>query len=462
MERERFTEMTKNLKQLSEAGVLGLDGTAGVSVFLFAHCGATMELADELFKMGIRPSAILDNNPDKYGLDYKGIPVCEPQVAVNGVNTTAEPDKGAESEEEKYVGAERGKDAIILIVSRFYEQMASQMRGLGFKGRIDKLTDYNTYAEYSLSPDTLIRKSERLNRGLERLKRIKNKHPGAFVVFCPFPALGDVYFCMSYLKPYMTLNGYDKCLVCVVGNAQKQVVELFDYAYVLKLEQKDMDEAIQAVIYTDDPECYIVHQDRPYVVDLHRALYKKCIPLETVYKCGIFGLSQDTEPVEPVNWEEFKYPTASLCSGEDGKDGRAADEKDTAIKTVIISPYAKSVALLPESLWSDLVDDLTERGYEIYTNVVGDEKQLEGTKPISPTIAEMKTAVEQAELFIGIRSGMCDVIKTAGCRKIALYPDYYYCDTKWKSIDIYSIEGFENIVIKDGDTWEEVKKRVKL
>lgn len=444
MERERYIEMMENLKRLADEGVLVSAETVGTSaprIFLFAHCGATMELADEVLKMGIKPVGLLDNNPDKYGLDYKGIPVCEPQSAVRD---------------------ESSDNAVILIVSRFYEQMAAQMRGLGFTGRIEKLTDYNTYAEYSLSPDTLIRKSERLKRGLERLKSIKDSYPDHFIVLCPFPALGDIYFCMSYLKPFLDSIGYGKndagsssdedadngkyeCLVCVVGNAQRQLAELFDYAEILKLDQKDMDEAIQAVIYTDDQECFIAHQDRPYVVDLHRALYKKCIPLETVYKCGIFGLPQDTEPVEPLNWDGFKYSENVSCG-----------------KTAIISPYAKSVASLPENLWTDIVEDLKQQGYELFTNVCGDEKPLQGTKPISPTIAEMKSAVEQAGLFIGIRSGMCDVIKTADCKKIALYPDYYYCDTKWKSIDMYSINGFENIVVKDGDSWEEVKRRVKL
>ena len=429
--------MTENLTRLSDEGVL-----EDRDIYLFAHCGATMELADELFKMKINPVAILDNNPAKYGMDYKGIPVCEPS------------------------SARASQDAVILIVSRFYEQMASQMRSLGFKGRIEKLTDYNSYAEYSLSLETLIRKSERLKRGIERLKEIKAGHHDCFIVFCPFPALGDVYFCMSYLKAYLDVIGKgcannsaeadDRsgdssdsrlssrasvgCLVCVVGNAQRQVAELFDYTDVLMLSQKDMDEAIQAVIYTGDPDCYIAHQDRPYVVDLHKALFKKCIPLETVYKCGIFGLPQDTRPTLPVKWEKFEYP------------------EGVGDRTAIISPYAKSVASLPEGLWADVVDDLKDSGYRIFTNVSGDEKPLDGTEAISPKIAEMRSAVEQAGLFIGIRSGMCDVIKTADCRRIALYPDYFYCDTKWKSIDMYSIDGFENVVVEDGDTWEDVKK----
>lgn len=92
MERERYIEMMENLKRLAYECVLAADGSTeasiespgavGASVFLFAHCEATMELADELLKMGIKPVAILDNNPDKYGLDYKGISACDPLSAV--------------------------------------------------------------------------------------------------------------------------------------------------------------------------------------------------------------------------------------------------------------------------------------------------------------------------------------------------------------------------------------------
>lgn len=227
MERECFDEMKINLARLSEAGVIG---TSGAPVFLFAHCGATMELADELLKMEIKPVAILDNNPDKYGLNYKGIPVCEPQVAMRNTDSETVMESLTAT---NAMPAFRSEDAVILIVSRFYEQMASQMRSMGFAGRIEKLTDYNTYAEYSLEPDALIRKSGRLNRGIEKLKYIKSEHKDYFVVLCPFPALGDIYFCMSYLKPYLGMVGREKCLVCVVGNAQKQVAELFGYPFSL-------------------------------------------------------------------------------------------------------------------------------------------------------------------------------------------------------------------------------------
>ena len=123
-------------------------------------------------------------------------------------------------------------------------------------------------------------------------------------------------------------------------------------------------------------------------------------------------------------------------------------------KAVIFSPYAKSVTSFPEAVWEQIVACCTDRGYQCFTNVAGEEKPLPGTEAISPRIAEMKSVVERAGTFVGIRSGLCDVIRSVNARKIALYPDYNYSDTKWKAIDIYALAGWENIVRKEDGTWE--------
>ena len=85
--------------------------------------------------------------------------------------------------------------------------------------------------------------------------------------------------------------------------------------------------------------------------------------------------------------------------------------------------------------------------------MAGEEKALPGTLPVSPAINEIQSVVEHAGLFIGIRSGLCDVIREASCRKIALYPDYHYCDTKWKAVEMYGLAGWENIVVGEGFQW---------
>ena len=110
--------------------------------------------------------------------------------------------------------------------------------------------------------------------------------------------------------------------------------------------------------------------------------------------------------------------------------------------------------MLPEGVWEQIAKIYIQKGYRCFTNVAEEgEKPISGTVGISPQIAELQSIVEKAGTFIGIRSGICDVLKYAECRKIALYPDYNYSDTKWKAIDMYFLDGWENIVVKDGFQW---------
>lgn len=412
MDREHYAEMCANLRELTAR-----QGIQGKRVYLFGHCNATEELADLLIQQGFTVSAILDNNAAKYGKTYREIPIVPP-VAI------------LEEDAEK---------TIVCIVARAYAAMNEQLRCLGFNGAVVKLVDYNSYAEYSLSEDTILRKRERLERGKELKEELESRYPGCFKVLCPFPALGDVFFALSYLPYYLEKREIDRerVVYCVVGTACGQVVSLFRASdNMVCLPQKDMDKLVQACLYTEDDNSFIAHQDRPYVVNLHRALYLKCIPLEMIYRCGVFGLPADTEPVRPASLQE--YPGLDRI-----RRGRA----------VILSPYAKSVTALPEGVWSEIVADYQRRGFQCFTNVVGDEKPLEGTDGISPAITQLQSLVEWAGNFVGIRSGLCDVIKYADCDKVALFPDYQYCDTRWKAIDMYAIDGWKNIVVKDDFVW---------
>lgn len=410
MDRPHYEEMVGNLNELLEK-----DAIRNKKIYLFGHCNATEELADLLLERGFAVTAILDNNTAKHGKDYRDIAILPPQDVLH----------------------EEPEDTVICIAARAYAAMKDQLRRIGYKGQIHRLVDYNSYAEYSLSEDTIAEKTIRVERGIELLQKIKEKYPGYFRILCPFSALGDIFIMMSYLPYFLKKRGISRCVIGVVGNACAQVARMFGTDPVEVFTQKDMDETIQAVLYTNDSDSYIAHQDRPYVVDLHRALYTKCIPLEQIYCCGVFGLPEDTVPRKPAELKQYS--------------GTERIERGNA---VLFSPYAKSVTALPDTLWEQIVDNYLKRGYQCFTNVVGDEQPLAGTQPISPKIAEIQSLAEYAGTFIGIRSGICDVLKYAKCKKAALYPDYNYCDTQWKAIDMYAIAGWENIVVGEDFQWK--------
>ena len=410
MDKLHFEELKKNLSEMECSGEL-----TNKRIYVFGHCNASEVLVDCLLEKGYNLSSILDNNVAKQGSSYKGIQIVSPTKILE----------------------EESTECLVCIVARAYAAMVDQLKHLGYKGQIRKLVDYNSYADYSLSQDTVERMWLRVERGKEQLARLRERYPGYLKILCPFAALGDVYYMMSYLPHYLKKRNALGCVIGVIGNACANVVRLFG-AYNLEVfSQKDMDEIIQAALYTQDVQTFIPHQDRPYVVDLHKALYVKKISFEQIYCCGVFGLPADTQPYVPGCFKKYK----DLDSVKAGK-------------TVILSPSAKSVTALPNGLWMQIVKDYKSKGYQCFTNVVGEEKPLEGTSPISPAISEIRSVVEKAGIFIGIRSGLCDVLRTAKAEKIALYPDYNYSDTKWKAIDIYSIEGWENIEVKDGFEWK--------
>lgn len=412
MDREYYAEMCANLDTLIVS-----KNIQGKNIYLFGHCNATEELVNLLIEKNFAVKAILDNNAVKHGKTCCGIPIVPPQAVL----------------------VEEAERTVICIVARAYAAMHAQLRELGFAGDVVKLVDYNSYAEYSLSDDTLSRKKQRLERGIHRKEELEQKYPGYFKILCPFCALGDVFFAMSYMPHFAKKCGIcmEKIVYCVIGNACGQVVSLFGAdKHVECFSQKDMDELVQACLYTEDVNSFIAHQDRPYVVNLHRALYLKCIPLEVIYRCGVFGLPVDTEPVKPENLQT--YP------------GLEHIERGSA---VVFSPYAKSVAELPAAVWSEIVSDYRARGYQCFTNIAGQEKPLNGTIGLSPALTQLQSLVEWAGAFVGIRSGLCDILKYANCDKTALFPDYNYSDTRWKAIDMYFIDGWRNLVVKDGFVW---------
>lgn len=411
MQRTYYKEMLSNLDKLIQSHAI-----QGKKIYLFGHCNATEELADALLDRGGFVTAILDNNPAKHGKAYGGIAIVPPEaVLVEGQEQT-----------------------VVCIAARAYEAMAAQLGRLGYAGQIKKMVDYNSYAEYSLSEDTIARKKQRVESGSILLHKLKGKYPDRLKILCPFSALGDICLMMSYLPYFLKKRKAEKYVIGVVGDGCAEVARMFGAPSMEVFAQKEMDETIQAALYTGADDVFIPHQDRPYVVNLPKALYIKCIPLEQMYRCGVFGLPDTARPYKPSRLKPYRG------LGEI-RHGHA----------VILSPYAKSVTMLKLDVWAKITDYYLDKGFQCFTNVSGDEEPLPGTLPISPPIPEMQSAVEKAGTFIGIRSGLCDVLKYAKCRKVALYPDYNYCDTRWKAIDIYKIEGWENIVVEDGFQWED-------
>jgi len=110
-------------------------------------------------------------------------------------------------------------------------------------------------------------------------------------------------------------------------------------------------------------------------------------------------------------------------------------------KVVIISPYSYSSSLnLKEFFWIELAENLRKLGYIVMTNASKREDVINGTIRINFDFQKLLLIAEEIGFFIGIRSGLFDIISSANCRKIILYPKLTYplSGIKYKDMDILS------------------------
>jgi hypothetical protein len=122
--------------------------------------------------------------------------------------------------------------------------------------------------------------------------------------------------------------------------------------------------------------------------------------------------------------------------------------------TIIIFPNALSTISLPKESWVRLVKGIKSRGFSVATSVTGNESGIPGSVPLHFSLDEAHSIVQAAGWFVAIRSGICDFLSSANCKKTILYPkysDYYHIGefneniNKFRMIKNLSLPNTKNI-----------------
>lgn len=91
-------------------------------------------------------------------------------------------------------------------------------------------------------------------------------------------------------------------------------------------------------------------------------------------------------------------------------------------KTVLLSPFATCADEISERFWAGLAKLLAGKGYSVCTNCSKQEEAVKGTKSIFLPYSQIIAFLDMAGVFIGIRSGLADIISSSKCKKIIIYP----------------------------------------
>lgn len=388
----------------------------GKKLYVFGSNEPAERIIDALLAAGYSVEWMIDNNEKKKGFSYRGTGVSLPSEALL-----------------PYV-----ENAYIFIASKYYNEMLLQLKGMGYHDeQVLEVVHMETGSRFSVSEETFDSEWKVMEEGTRVLRLLKERY-GEDVELCIFPwqAIGDIYMAARYLRAYLKKEEEEtghavNYIITVMGNLRKKVAESCGYDRIHVLTKDESYALCRTVTFLGNKECNarILQHRFIYTNRIWHLGNYKGVTFDDHFRYSIFGLSGNCEVVTPSQnmddayLEDF-FREHHLVKG----------------KTVLIAPYANTIANPSREFWEKLAEELKKRGYTVCTNSSGDESEpaIRGTQAVLFPFDITLRAIEYGGCFIGLRSGLCDYVASAKGKKIILYPDRIYA--QGPVIDFYSLK----------------------
>ena len=385
MDKRETEELCRRLSGLERRGVF-----RGGRIVLFGVCLETRDIMKALRGLGLAPDAIVDNDSRKAGSDCLGLKVA------NAADRLAPFDRDAR---------------VLVYAPRFYREIVHQLRLLGYEyGKQVFCLHFRT--DESLF--SLLRTLVDILRGWRAYGRIVRKYSRRRVVFiAPYAGVGDVYLAGLFLPGLLRRLNIDEYALVVLNQACRQVAEMFGLSNIEVLPRHEADGIIncERAFRTGWPihvlnDSWLVEHTNP----IHYLRGYKGLDFASMFRYFVFGLDDRAAWELPANTGGGK--AADLFFRQGLPPGR----------TVVISPRSNTLFEPPASFWNAIIEHCQAAGYAVCTNCGSpDEPPLEGTRAAHFPLDAAVGFLNLAGCFIGVRSGLCDVVSSSSCKKAILY-----------------------------------------
>ncbi len=262
-------------------------------------------------------------------------------------------------------------------------------------------------------------------KGLEEYGMMINKYGSDVnIFFTAWRGTGDYYICGMYLQEYLIANKIDNYVFLIPNSGgEKKVVELFEVYDSHTMIAGDRTGLIVCNSFL--PEIPLIYHLHHGLLNIKNPSISVSNAMSNYVLAGYNGLNM----VDFYLYCGFNLPEkANKSSPRFDKDDNRIDllfKENNLVKdkTVLLSPYSTGLKQyeIPIKFWSDLAKVLKNRGYSVATNCVGAEKCIRGTNALNIPYSQTVPFLEKAGYFIGIRSGLCDIISSARCKKIVIH-----------------------------------------
>ena len=264
----------------------------------------------------------------------------------------------------------------------------------------------------------LVAATRRAIYGYFIIKRVRLKYGRDTYIFLTRGQAGDIYLYFRFLNNFLEKNHIKKYVFIGDSKNVRAIKKLYPNITGACIEASEyVNLSLQTAYCFFGPDQLKMSLSLMWDADLP---YNRCATRLTEkfnyvdsYRWFLFNLDQNNvKPTEP----EFSLLDKKLKSNLNKKGVIRG-------KTVILSPYSENVKNLPDIFWTLLGKELEKLGYHVFVKIEKDiEKKEFGFPGIFFDYINSVPVLEYAGHFIGLRNGFCDIVSSAKCNKVVLYP----------------------------------------
>ena len=347
-------------------------------------------LYETLEKYGLKLFYIADNNPNKQGVFKLGI-------ETNSVTSLKE------------------LDSLAILVSGLYApEIGRQLCDMGYIEGIDYVLLAHEENSHERDLEKQTRFEAKIRKGFDLFEGMKEKYGEKTIWLMHQKSLGDLYLFSLLLPKVMNKASVCECdiVLVVAKKSTAHLAEILGYRQIELVPYEDIYFSLLPLVKLMGEELNIhnavIHgTDETFV----KLIYYTSVNILDGIKKGVFHLENEVELTYPV------FPKRENVIQKLFQENNLLPDH-----TILISPYASNFTpSITVRQWLNLVEKLAQKGYTVCTNCAPGEEPLEGTKGIFIPLEDCEYFIEKAGGFIGVRSGLCDLICQAKCKKVVIY-----------------------------------------
>lgn len=395
-ERESYFDgLHEEIENLKEKGIF-----TGKKIAIVGAWNNLTKIDEIMRKLELEISYIADNNPKKQGLSRIGI-------VARSIESLTE-----------------CADVVILILNNhFWKELLLQITKLGYIENTDLFVLFggDKLKADSISKDKLIlldndwiSRKEQIEKAYKEYLHLQDSFGKKEMWLMHPSSLGDLYIFSLFLPYYYNVSSIAECdcIIIVTKNSVKKLAIAIGYKNIHLVSLEEAKKGWLPLIALMGDEVKIKNAVSYGLNDVFGTIRN--------YTALNF---MDSFIDYVFDFDKMPNPIYHTFSRRDEVIMKIFTDKGLIPgKTVLLSPYAGHfVSNISKKQWAELVLKIKAKGYTVCTNCGNaTEEPIEGSPAVFIEIQDCERFVELAGVFIGIRSGLCDLVCMADATKIVI------------------------------------------